>query len=796
LARRGARPPKLSNEKRGGSRTEGAANSWRDHDLDDDEESALRLAERTRRLALGLLAALVVARAFWPSEPDLKAGAGTGLIWVAVMFLVAGLALLPSLVTGRFTFRWAPTDAAVIALTALVAVSARRGVDWRIAINLAWEWVAIGMVYLLLRNLPRTRGESSALALAFAATAAAVAAYGLFQGGVELPELQAAYRRNPAIILARMGIQPGTPAQQAFENRLLGSNEVYSTFGLPNSLAGFLVGPLVLVLALALQNLARPGDRGSRWGVLAMAAPPALLILVCLVLTKSRSAWIGLLAASLILVWRSRRQVPRRVLVGLVASGAVVVVGLIAAGLATKRLDPQVLTQSSMSMRYRIEYWRGTWGVISEGASSLANALGTNTFWAGVGPGNFGSHYLLHKLPQSSEEIQDPHNLFFEVWATAGVWALLALATALGSALWILLKPEAGSTAEPDPAAADDLPGRSTWLVFAAGAGWIMVVMLGRMNLFQDDLLPRWLILGFGWLLAALLLAPLWRRSPMPAFAFGAAVAAVVVNLLAAGGIGIPTVAMGLWGLVALGLNQREDGPGGKLRTVESRLPAFAVGVVGAAVAGTFVGFTVPFWRSEAEIARAEEFIARRPPDFNKAENAYLLAEQLDRYNARAWVGHAYLQYLAWESRGAKPEDLRWKTIPALLLKAASPPRSRDAWTLHSERAAMTRALLGRASSQLAPREIIPLQASIVEATRTASLLYPTNASLHARLAEASAEVSMFQDAAKEADEALRLDALTPHQDKKLPAAVREQLEEKRAEWAEKAKQGGLPARP
>ena len=34
-----------------------------------------------------------VARAFWPSEPDLKAGAGTGLIWVVAVFLVGSIGL-------------------------------------------------------------------------------------------------------------------------------------------------------------------------------------------------------------------------------------------------------------------------------------------------------------------------------------------------------------------------------------------------------------------------------------------------------------------------------------------------------------------------------------------------------------------------------------------------------------------------------------------------------------------------------------------------------------------------------
>ena len=48
---------------------------------------------------------------------------------------------------------------------------------------------------------------------------------------------------------------------------------------------------------------------------------------------------------------------------------------LVAAGLATGRLDREVLTQSTMSMRYRWEYWQGAWGVITGGATnSLSGA--------------------------------------------------------------------------------------------------------------------------------------------------------------------------------------------------------------------------------------------------------------------------------------------------------------------------------------------------------------------------------------------------------------------------------------
>src|SRR5207248_2034927 len=141
------------------------------------------------------------------------------------------------------------------------------------------------------------------------------------------------------------------------------------------------------------------------------------------------------------------------------------------------------------------EYWQGAWGVITQGAPTLSQALTAPTFWSGVGPGNFGVHYLRYKLPQSSEEIQDPHNLFLEVWATAGFWAVLALAAALAFGFWNLLGPAAiPPQTEPDrsrrgqdpraaiaPSPLEDAapaPRRLGWLVVAAASGLVMVLVV------------------------------------------------------------------------------------------------------------------------------------------------------------------------------------------------------------------------------------------------------------------------------------------------------------------------------
>ena len=215
MARRGAKPsvplpPRPSQQSDAKSRQARSAASLDDTDR---EQEAAEMAERVRRIALGLTAALVTARAFWPSEPDLEEGAGGGLYWLFVVFIAFGLALTSALVGGRVRFRWSWTDAAVVGLMALVAASAFHALDRRPAINLAWEWVGLGMIYLLVRNLPRTQAESAALAGVLVATAFAVSVYGLYQLTIELPLIRGQYLRNPQAILQRLGIEPSTTAK-------------------------------------------------------------------------------------------------------------------------------------------------------------------------------------------------------------------------------------------------------------------------------------------------------------------------------------------------------------------------------------------------------------------------------------------------------------------------------------------------------------------------------------------------------------------------------------------------------
>ena len=147
-------------------------------------------------------------------------------------------------------------------------------------------------------------------------------------------------------------------------------------------------------------------------------------------------------------------------------------------------------------------------------------------------------------------------------------------------------------------------------------------------------------------------------------------------------------------------------------------------------------------------------------------------AKEADRYNARPWLGDAYLQFADLAIAGSKPGDLRWKTIPILLLKAASGDRNPDAWTLHSERAKITRDLLKQVGQSLSPREIIPL-AGQHRRGHAHGLAHLPDERQPARTPGRSERRGFHvQDAAAEAQEALRLDELNPHPDKKLAPAI------------------------
>ena len=241
--------------------------------------------------------------------------------------------------SGNWSIRLNAFDAALWILVAghvvSTAVVFRTGGDRRAALNMAWEWLGLGVTFFLLRQIVpaqgpgageegreknRGRGAGSSpgdgsanrLAMIVATIGVVLAGLGIWQHYVYYPRAYEEYRgieseldklrENPAGNARRIGelelkLQAnGVPSEKAgrrqFENRLRFSNEPFGPFALANTFAGFLF--VAIILAGDLFRAARRPLTKS--GAIAWAAV-FLLLVYCLVLTKSRTAWIALVVA-------------------------------------------------------------------------------------------------------------------------------------------------------------------------------------------------------------------------------------------------------------------------------------------------------------------------------------------------------------------------------------------------------------------------------------------------------------------------------------------------------------------
>ena len=406
--------------------------------------SDLRFRSFRPWLLAGMIS-LLVARSLYPSES--AASQGDGLPMVMLWLSLAVIWLTGAIGSPRFRLRFGPVDAAVLALVAWQCIAAVHAVQYgspRPAWNMLWEWVGLGMVFFLARQLIDDAREARAVVAAMIALMAAISVYGIYQRAIELPALQGQYAADPEGMLRENGLNypPGTPLRDLLERRLA-NREPPGTFALTNSLAAALAPWLVVGLGTA----AAAWRHRGRWiGWLVCLVP----IAVCLLLTKSRS---GYAAAAVGIGWLAlcSRHTPcavrpaapvarfflgncRLLAVGtrrVPATGkrwlaaAVLVAGFAAVAVFSAGFGKSAATTS---FGYRVQYWQATLQMIADRP------------WFGCGPGNFQDVYTQYKLPDASEEVADPHNFLLEVWATAGTPAVLALLGVLGL-FWVRRSP-------------------------------------------------------------------------------------------------------------------------------------------------------------------------------------------------------------------------------------------------------------------------------------------------------------------------------------------------------------------
>ena len=139
------------------------------------------------------------------------------------------------------------------------------------------------------------------------AVAFGLAVFGFYQVSYSNPRLRAEYARDPERALEQAGMDApaGSPQRAQFENRLA-STEPIGSFALTNSLAGYLT-PAVILLASALGSFRERSAR--RWPRVLGMLLLLLVVVGCLLLTKSRSAYAALIVGVALLA--ISRALPR-----------------------------------------------------------------------------------------------------------------------------------------------------------------------------------------------------------------------------------------------------------------------------------------------------------------------------------------------------------------------------------------------------------------------------------------------------------------------------------------------------
>jgi putative inorganic carbon (HCO3(-)) transporter len=197
-----------------------------------------------------------------------------------------------------------------------------------------------------------------------------------------------------------------------------GTVRIYSTLGNPNLLGGFLLP----ILPLAVVALLRWQGRLRRLFALTCLA----LGLIALVLTYSRGAWMGMVAAlgslALLLLLRGTRHWPP--LVRRLLPIAVLVLGGLALAVLVARVEPlrvRVLSllagREDSSNNFRLNVWQSALEMVQDRP------------WLGIGPGNnaFNLIYPLYQQPKFNA--LSAYSIPLELLVEAGIPGLL---TAVG----------------------------------------------------------------------------------------------------------------------------------------------------------------------------------------------------------------------------------------------------------------------------------------------------------------------------------------------------------------------------
>lgn len=472
-------------------------------------------------LVLFFLSLYAVVRPLVP-PPD---AAGMG-IHVLLQVLIATALLMWVLRTnlqGGFAGVACGAEWALGAWILLGAVSAVMSVEpFRSYLQLA-NWAGDLAAFWLAMQYARTAAGARLLLRIALATGLVAALYGLYQYGWGFQQM----RDSPetAQWLRRL-----TPAERIDAEARLGSNRIFSTFVLPNSLAGYLglLIPVALATAMGRMDGVKPRRRRT---ARAAAIVVAHALLLAFALTGSKGAALAL-GASLACGLAIHGGPLARRYPGAVAKAALTLAlgAIVFAGTAW-RVGPLAHVRDALgdvfpttailgkTARFRLGYW------------DAAVRIAADHPVLGVGPDQFRSHYHAYRAPTASE-VRHTHNDYLQLACELGIPGVALYLAGIVLVARCLWRPPPAP--EGDPAVSEAVVEPTTRRVldfapaFAFAGGVCGFGLLYAMDPSFDAPTPApgdpgnyeaafHLVAGFVWLVAAMFLRP----EPGPGLAWG-----------------------------------------------------------------------------------------------------------------------------------------------------------------------------------------------------------------------------------------------------------------------------------
>ena len=712
-------------------------------------------AQRVARIVFAMLFAM---RLLVPTE----ATSAGDTLWIAQLTLIAAFGWSLWRIRSWAEFRFVLADAAIVLLVGghvVGAMAVELGVgNARLALNVMWEWVALGALWSMARVLFHPGEYLRQFLTAMLALAIALTGLGFYQHFVfyrqagpefarqlsELDRLENSPQRS-ANEEARLhelrdqwngrNLPADSSGRKQLIQRLEASSEPFGPFALANSFGGCLLVWLVIALAWLISSVAAR----TNTSVNSRPSVKAVFVLVlatcclgyCLVLTKSRTAYFGLATGTVAAVILGRFQL-RSLLLWLGALGVVASMAL-AIATASGGLDAEVLSEAPKSLQYRLQYWQGTAGVLTD--DPLIGA-----------PGNFRRRYLKHKLAESSEEISDPHNFLLDVWANGGLLAFAGI-------LFLIFATMRANSRHEDlwNAAKGEPPSQRISISRDIATGVSLAFLMVTLHdwYFANGTEFRNVVLLCGFLLANRILKAC-SGIAFPRGAIPGAIVGLLTHLLGAGGIEMPAISQLLLVLVAAHVTCE---PYADRQPIPARppvwrrlLPATAALAMGIAAVACLLTATKPTLLSRFYVAAGQGFA--RLGNVEQARRSLTLATESDTRSPVAWMQLGNLALTEYHStnRTESFEDALKSFAEAL----QRDPQSQGAF----QGLGSTWLLRSIASDEPAAA------AKAVEFLRSAIALYPTDPAAQAGLAATAHRAHDFDTARIAASEAIRLDEI------------------------------------